>query len=277
MPNYLHTMIFESGTYGWTESWYQTETTQNQAITTSGVIATTRARLLASDCRFVAYRISDVAITGDSHLMTDVQTYRKSGLSAKDTAPNSALIRVRASWTYRRPFMLRGLPDAWIAYGPGNSLPNPPATFLDPLKEFGDSLIAQQMKLKITPKPADPLDVRTVTSVALSATGPGTRMQLNANWGFGNGNLVKFSGFKGPLRKLNGRTKDYYVEDVDTITRNLRFGGLGAFVFGDYSSAKVTRIVPGYQSIDQFSFLDYRTRKTGRALFQSRGRSPKRV
>lgn len=116
MPAFKIDFLFRHALGGWSETYYTEETTIGSASINAFILAPLRGKLLGVGADLVAYRTSDVGISGDSEV-TNNPTYTRLLPNAKSDTPwQTALVRLNATPIYRRHLALRGIPD--LVYEP---------------------------------------------------------------------------------------------------------------------------------------------------------------
>jgi len=268
MATYQGTLIFNQGRYGWTETWYLTQSTYLDAQTKIVNYGTTRVKLLGIGARIEAARVSDVAFLQDSLFVPLGLDGTGQGTDA-DTPWNAILGRFDGGPLYRRQFWMRGVPDDWIILTGGNPNVNPVVAALN--SAFGAvraSILANGLQLKVIKKDGAggvPIDV---TGISLDANG---FLQFNIAGLTGGPNATfRISGMQGPDPKIVNGVYKIKSNNAALVVTTFK-PGVG-FDPTDYAAGTAKPRIVEYISVTGGQILRTSKRSTGRAFFVSRGR-----
>src|SRR5262245_37439972 len=169
MPTFQTTFIFNAERQGWSETFYWTGTSADNAIANALPVGQARIGLLGNTVQLESIRVSDVAILGDS--LTDEtlngQNTSVAAAGARDTVSNAVLGRATAENIYRRQIWIRGMPDAFIIYNPatGKSMLNESPAFIQAWNVWATALVGKGFQLRVIDK-STPL--KPITGVVVS-------------------------------------------------------------------------------------------------------------
>lgn len=269
MPTYKVDWIFNQGRAGWTETWYASHTTIEDAMKVGKEGAAVRARLLGQGARLEHVRVSDVDILRDS-LAEDVNVVPSNDGSIADTPWNAILCRINATELYRRQLWLRGVPDIWIDLDLGNPNANLGRVLARP--QF-DAFIAWLKRtpgymLKVISKTGQGTTGPLISS--LTANGLG-RVVLHAAGSLANpGEQIRMSGWTGPDAALLNGVFRVVDRDAATVTIDLQFALLTDPNSNNNGKVRTRKQV--YTEVTGGAILRCRKRSTGRAFFAPVGR-----
>lgn len=276
MPFYQVTHVFNSFRRGWSETWYTEASTHAAALGKGTNLAGYRIPLLGKGNILEMVRASDVAIRGDSQVYF-LSNNQATSEETADNPANAILTRIESGPLYRRPFLLRGLPDDWIIIDitHGGILDLDGTGLFDAFSTFKARLISEGFLLRVISKDVGDVGERAVTAVA--AGDPGTTLLTVDGTGIEQGDtvhLVQFaSGSVEDARLYNGVWR-VLARTATTVT--IPLDQADVLVPGVLTLGKLHRRIVKYVPIDAGQIIRAATRQTGRAFFVSAGRRPRR-
>lgn len=278
MPDYKIDFEFNQLNRGFSETWYAENTVISSAMSAAVRVAMVRARALAADVSFEAIRISDVLINGDSGLNTDCTTYTKS-VAKGDVTSVGILVRCVSGTLYRKPFIIRGLPDIWLdrTSVSGKILLTDPGT--NAVKRYLDAVKLEAWRFRCRPKVAGLTDYSNVTAVGNDITTPVMTIVTCAGIAASvhQGTVVQIRGARKSGGALNGVWIAQAEHVGDTFKIPLNYVGRLSFLNpADITKAKARLLNYVYQIFDDYTIQDGRTRKSGRPFFVPAGKSRRR-
>lgn len=271
--------LFNQLNRGFSETWYMDTADIQTAMASAKSVAKLRSLTCARDVAFEAIRVSDVAVNGDSLIFTDTTTYAQPDRPGDVTAVG-ILVRCMSGTTYRKPLVLRGLPDDWLdrSNTPGKILLNDVGK--KPVKAYLQAVITAGWRFRCRPKVTDLADYSPITAVA--AVGGNVSLTAVSCAAVAaivhTGYYIQIRGCRKSAAALNGvwNVQDEPVSPVIHIGLNF-VGHLSFLQSPDWAKAKARYLLYTYQSMSDYTILDGRTRKSGKAFFVPAGRSRRRL
>jgi len=281
MPQYKIDYIFALGKQGWDESWYLIAGTAKAALeAATGAKLTTRLGLTGSECEVEAVRVSNIAIWGDS--LQKGYAPKVAAGKAKLTAdiPGvSMLLRVEATDLYRRPWLVRGVPDEWIGVDPASGRPGfaDPAGVNNAVQAFAKAATTTpEFQLKVLKKGTGFERIYLQDVSFVSPTDHTLLFSTRGNHGLSSGDPVLISRVQWTGSVIGGASPNgrFVVAPA---------GGLGPAQFtvehlegaNDFAYVKggsVHKIATDFVDVTDIIPMRPGTRRTGRALFVPAGR-----
>jgi len=275
MPVYKSQTFFRLNQQGWVESWYFTQSDFTSAAVTAAQISSA----------LLGPRDNDVVIDGVRVLQVDPALPRAglnfagggnggrspgiASIEGPDLVAASALMRIRFVDGSKRVNLVRGLLDEDVLRHPANGSANPTPGLIQALNILGGKL--KQYGVQLRRQSVVPPDT-PVTKVALHPTNPSLTQLTGPGTGLGYvaGDKVKFKGV--PLKQLPWLKGIWNIRESDATTISIGYPfNLAAPVFPPKMAT--VKILWVYVLFDEWTFADFRDRKTGRPITLTHGRS----
>lgn len=269
MATYKGTMIFNQGRAGWSESWYLQASSHQQAADKLQTVGPTRMKLLGGGASIEYWRVSDVAILGDSAIVVTNEWALSTGVTSADEPWDAVYVRVEAGPLYRRQMWLRGIPDEWA--GPAGGFPggNPNNSFLTgALDKFKAKAKAVPFQLRCIEKEGAGAVKTPIT--ALAADGSGRTVMSVAVAQGAVGDEFRVREYTGPDKKLLNGVHKISAVGAGTVTVPLKFADLTDP--NANAGGKATPRIIVYKDVTDIIPLRMAKRNTGRAFFLPVGR-----
>lgn len=126
MPTYKGDVQFKAGSFGWSETWYLNAANGSAALTALGGYVSRRREFLSKESTIERYKVSDLAILGDSFANdTPVDPFPSNATADTDYPAVGWLCSFRTTDGRRRSLVLRGIKDVFS--GMGEASTNRPA------------------------------------------------------------------------------------------------------------------------------------------------------
>lgn len=272
MAFYKGTFFFREFAQGWTETYFK------QGSSIDGVLAAFNDLvngLIA--IRADQVNLDSVRISQDQPFAPRVARLVRINLSgarpvsmgaeAEDVAQTCEMLNVTAADGVIRAHMLRGLFDPDVQRDPIRGSAQPSAALVFANTYLRGKLLTNQ----ICVRHYDPTSPKIFVFAVGSATVPGfTSITLPAGHGFSLGDRVRFLGV--PLPKVPWLKGIWSVVGVGATFINIAYNyPLPAPLIP--TSMFAVPVVFTYPTITDLSFIDFRSRKTGRPTSLTRGRS----
>lgn len=287
MPsNYKVTMFMGTERWGWTETYYfrLADSIWGSVLARAVLLCNRRIALLSKDCKMEAVRVSDIAVNGASQVAYadkfDSNAYSQYTMESPWAAMLGNLVSIFGD--YKRPILLRGLPETWVQWAKANPVtPTWPATMETPWNNFvaelvGDITDANGWCIRARPKGGDaPVHV-DIMSAAISTVSPLGYYQVTPAIEdvFLLGNKVHVWNAKG--KNATGLTGDATV---------LRVLPEGELILSRRPTCPVDSVTVQLSTVPTMSHIEHTLqrigsanrerivkRDTGRAFFGTRGR-----
>jgi hypothetical protein len=279
MATFKIDFIFNQGSGGFSESWYLTTNDHTSAFQAVDTVSRERALCLANSVIWEAVRVSDTDVLGDSLVSADYDSIPTTALPG-DVNAVGALIITNATALYRRPFILRGMPDNFVQRDAATDELVLTGPAFDAINDYMDALIASHFQLRVRPKTGVNSVYKPVVTVAKNVTNPdyttltvpglgGTILQADR---------IQLTGFRRTARALNGIFTAQEADVDGLFNINLNYvGRLSHVSASDLVKGKARKLIYEYKDVDDYEATTPRTRKSGRAFFVPAGRSRNRA
>jgi hypothetical protein len=265
--------------FAWSESWYLSADSLQNAWDKMDAVAERRAETIGSGALLNAIRVTDT--TTPRVALTKPVNYPgppDSATTTIDTPYNGIYVKVQdTNRLYRRQMWLRGIPDTWIMYDQITKNPIINALATQAINRFNVRAIANQLLLKVITADLTANPRKTVANISLQAvsnlfliTAPGH--------GFATAQYVRVKNCKGSnlqvasggvVRGVNG-VWPVTVVSPDTFTIPLTGSPTNPPVYtgGGYAQARPIQYVP----IRYVDYIRFAKRDTGNPSGRVRGR-----
>lgn len=281
--------LFNAGRKGWTETWYANPgaVDLDSFITTAKAVASFRRKLLATPYSLEAIRLSNTDVKGHSFLtrMDNGGGLAPAQGQRKDVTKQALLCRVEdESGLYKRPWLVRGCPDAWFAYAGAREIENPQAkaaieVFRAAVRDAGFCIRAIARNKGVGANP-----IRTIQAINLNGSvNPGHIAFKVPTHGYVAGDFVRVSKcrFVGtPAPEVNGVWEVLTgavapALDIDWISIDLAFDQRFIDFVRYFHGGVVQKRSIVYPPIAEngIHLERFTQRDTGSAFFRGRGRS----
>jgi hypothetical protein len=280
MPVYKLAFIYKQFNQGWTETFYQNTGSITNATSLGAILVPFLAATKSIHTQIQAFRATQVQPSGQriSFLQPLDSIFGQRADNAanqefEQSVPDAMEIRLfGAQGTFGRTFLWRGLaePDVWK--DPASGVGRFSAGLRTAVGQLVQSLQNNTFQLPIQPAGNQKFPVSSMAADPVNV-GETTATLIPANPGIAVGQVVRFQGV--PVKNLPWLKGNWTVVRVSGAQQqqvNIRFTYQQ---MGVPSFAKMTVSVqsPNYSAISGSTILDLRSRKTGRPLSLTRGKS----
>jgi len=267
--------FFRVAQQGWVESWYYTSPDMSNAVFNAVDLGVDLLKPRGNRTVIDGVRVMQV----DPYLPRAGVNFNINGqggrspgigsLEGPDLVAASALMRINFVDGSKRIALLRGLLDEDVLRHDADGSANPTPERLQALNILGGKLQLRGVQLRR--QSVVPQDI-PITKVQLHPTNPSLTQLLGPGTGAGLavGDKIKFKGV--PLKQLPWLKGIWNVREAEAATISIAYPfNLASPVFPPRMST--VKIVWVYVLFANWSFADFRDRKTGRPITLTHGRS----
>lgn len=244
--NVVAVMQFQAGDYHWSERLYQVQAKDmKQSLKDADALASERSKLLGQGASIKLVRVSNEQVRGDAlHKFSDTWGSKQFANDPTDVPWTGFMcILEGADGLYRRPLVIRGLPDKLITEpddAAGNAAPRNKA-----LNAYIAYLVVNSWCIKAISKDPAKTQEKAIKDVTRGAA-PDQFLTLNVpGHGFVKGDVVYVSGIQSlPKQRIQGYYQAFPVDADNILIRRSATGTTYTYIGGGKISKKVIDYVP---------------------------------